>query len=209
MGQHAADFEATQIAAALVYHHVEHCLALRWLAGDKPIRTSGETHAVNTLEIRDETEADRPAIRAIHVAAFPGPDEAALVDRLRADGDLVLSLVAVESEGIVGHIAFSRMTAPFRALGLAPVAVRPDRQHRGTGGRLILAGLERARAGGWDCVFVLGDNAYYERFGFSCEAAEGFRSRYSGPHFMALALNSAPAATSGDAAYAPAFDALA
>jgi len=81
--------------------------------------------------IRDEEPGDLPAIRAVVEAAFGQRQEADLVDRLRADGDGVLSLVAVDGGKVVGHVLFSEMTAPFRALALAPVSVVPERQRSG------------------------------------------------------------------------------
>jgi len=155
--------------------------------------------------IRNEELADRTAVRAIIEAAFAGPDEADLVDRLRDDGDCELSLVAVEGGRVVGHVLFSKMGAPFPALGLAPLAVAPDRQRSGIGSRLVRAGLERARSAGWRGVFVLGDPNYYRRFGFDAALASGFDSPYAGPHLMALALGSALPASGGKIEYAPAF----
>ncbi len=160
--------------------------------------------------VRLETEADWGRIRAVHEAAFPGPGEANLVDQLRHDGDLRVSLVAVDGDGsVVGHAAFSVMQAPFRALGLGPVGVRPDRQGAGVGGQLIREGLDRAEAGGWQAVFVLGDPPYYGRFGFQARLAAGFQSPYAGPHFMARWLGAeAPPVLTGSVAYPAAFRAL-
>ena len=159
--------------------------------------------------IRDETAGDEAGIRAVLVAAFPTPAEADLVEALRRDGDTVSSLVAEAGGTIVGHALFSRMAAPFRALGLGPVAVSPARQRTGVGSRLIEAGLTRAAADGYDAVFVLGDPAYYRRFGFDPALAEGFSSPYAGPHFMVTSLGDAPLpAIRGTVAYAPAFAAL-
>ena len=157
------------------------------------------------MVIRDEKPRDRAAVRAVIEDAFARPEEADLVDRLREDGDREVALVAVEGGRIVGHVLFSRMRAPFRALGLAPVAVAPDRQRLGIGSCLILAGLERARAAGWQGVFVLGNPAYYRRFGFDPALAGGFASPYAGLHLMALALGPALPASSGEIEYAPAF----
>lgn len=84
---------------------------------------------------------EKPRDRAVIEAAFARPEEADLVDRLREDGDREVALVAVEGCRIVGYVLFSRMRAPFRALGLAPVAVVPDRQRSGGGSGLIHAGL--------------------------------------------------------------------
>lgn len=161
------------------------------------------------MPVRDETGKDRQAVFDVHAAAFPSPAEARLVDRLRDDGDLAISLVAQEDGAIVGHVAFSRMRAPFRALGLAPIGVLPSLQGRGCGSALVRAGLERARNEDWDGVFVLGDAAYYERFGFRQALASGFSCRYAGEHFMALAMrgDGLPQLL-GEVAYARAFDAL-
>jgi putative acetyltransferase len=160
--------------------------------------------------IAPEAPQDRTAIHALHAAAFPGDDEARLVDRLRADGDLALSLVARDDAGaVVGHVALSPMTAPFRALGLGPVAVAEDARRAGVAAALIRDGLARAATTGWQGVFVVGDAAYYGRFGFDAAAAVGFVSPYAGPHFMLLRLD--PAADlprRGAVAYAPAFAAL-
>jgi len=161
------------------------------------------------MRVRIETPGDRPAVFDVHAAAFPTDAEARLVDRLRADGDLVLSLVADDGGAIVGHVAFSAMQAPFRALGLAPVAVLPPRQQSGIGAALIRAGLEQATRENWNAVFVLGDPDYYERFGFSVPLASGFMCRYAGPHFMARPLQGpALACANGPIAYASAFDML-
>jgi putative acetyltransferase len=158
--------------------------------------------------IRDETAADRAAVRRVVTAAFGRALEAALVDRLRAEGDAALSLVAVEDGRVVGHILFSPLKAPVRALALAPVAVVPARQRSGIGTALIEAGLERARALGWEAAFVLGEPSFYRRFGFDPALAAGFQSPYAGPFFMAMALRGVLPATSGPIEYAPAFSAL-
>jgi putative acetyltransferase len=79
--------------------------------------------------IRDEQPDETRPIRAVVEAAFLQPLEADGVDHLRDDRDVV-SIVATDESGLIGHVPFSRMTAPFRALGLAPVSVRPDRQRK-------------------------------------------------------------------------------
>ena len=140
--------------------------------------------------------------------AFPRPLEAQLVDQLRADGNSAISLVAVDDGKIVGHVQFSNMTAPFRALGLGPVSVMPDRQRSGIGGQVIRAGLKHAADAGWEGVFVLGNPKYYQRIGFSPDRARGFESPYSGAHFMLLTLNDDCPHPVGKVSYAPAFNAL-
>lgn len=161
-----------------------------------------------TGKIRDERSRDRAAVRALVTAAFGSEDEADLIDRLRADGDAALSLVAEHGGQIVGHVLFSPMLAPFGALGMAPVSVAPSHQREGIGSRLIEAGLKRAQHEGWQGVFVVGDPQYYRRFGFSADAAQGFDCVYAGPHLMALALCGGLPETTGEIAYAPAFAAV-
>jgi putative acetyltransferase len=135
--------------------------------------------------------------------------EADLIDGLRAGGSSVFSLVAVAGGHLVGHVMYSQLEHPDCALGLAPVAVAAAWRRRGIAATLIREGLSRARADGWASVFVLGDPAYYNRFGFAASLADGFVSPYAGPHLMALALRSgALAERSGDLRYPPAFAAL-
>jgi putative acetyltransferase len=154
--------------------------------------------------IRDEQAADEHAVRGVVHDAFGRAGEAVLVDRLRADGDSVISLVAVDRDAIIGHVMLSRLGAPFKALGLAPVSVRADRKRQGVGSALIRGALDRARQGAWDAVFVLGDPAFYGRFGFDADAARGFGSPYAGPHFMVHVVGGALAVT-GKLDYPPAF----
>jgi putative acetyltransferase len=165
--------------------------------------------------IRPAEPADAAGIRAVHEAAFPGPAEAGLVETLVREGDAAVSLVDARQGEIVGHVLLSRMTVcgdgqNLRALGLAPVGVRPGFQGGGVGKGLIKAALAIARATGEALVFVLGEPDYYGRFGFSAATASPFASPYAGPYFMALALQPgfAPPA-SGTAAYARAFSDLA
>lgn len=160
------------------------------------------------MVIRHERPDDAAAIRAVLEAAFPGLEEARLVEELRADGDAAIALVAEASGIVIGHVMFSPMTGPFRALGLGPVAVAPAHQRSGIGGKLIRQGLAEAGEAGWQGVVVLGEPAYYRRFGFDPALAAGFTSPYAGPHLMALALGGPLPVTSGRIDYAPAFGRL-
>jgi len=161
------------------------------------------------MDVRLESPSDAAAIRAILEAAFPTAAEAGLVDELRRAGDVVFSLAAVDGVRIVGCVVFSKMVAPFPALSLGPIAVLPERQRGGVGSLLIRDGLARCEVGGWTAVFVLGNSAYYGRFGFRADRASGFESLYVGPHFMALALGRGDwSANSGKLGYAHAFAAL-
>lgn len=162
--------------------------------------------------IRGEAPADTAAIRSVNMAAFGGAQEAALVDALRADGDLVLSLVAEADAMIVGHLAFSRMQVAqdggdSPAVALAPLAVTPDQQRQGIGSALVKSALKLLSESGELLVFVLGEPGYYGRFGFRAAPAARFVSPYAGPYFQSLSL-SERAPSSGTVRYARALAAL-
>ena len=116
--------------------------------------------------IREEGSNDRLQISEVVRAAFGRMAEAHLVDQLRAEGDSIIALVAVERARIIGHAMLSHMAAPFKALGLGPVSVRPERQRSGVGSALVREALRQARQEGWGAVFVLGDPSFYRHFGF-------------------------------------------
>lgn len=158
--------------------------------------------------IRAATPIDFPAIDRLVARAFSQPDEARLVDALRRGGDAVFDLVATSEASVIGHVMLSRMNAPFPALGLAPVAVVEERRNRGVATALVLRGLEDAERAGWRATFVLGDPAFYSRFGFDAESARGFSSPYAGPHFMVKALGGDLPTTIGAVDYPPSFAAL-
>lgn len=165
-----------------------------------------------SLLVRPETPADVGAIRDINRAAFGVSAEADLVDHLRADGDLLLSLVAEREGRIVGHCGFSRLTVTdagrmAAGVSLGPVAVLPECQRNGIGRMMIRDGIARLRRAGETLLFVLGDPDYYARFGFDAGAATGFRTPYDGPYLQVLRA-SASAPFRGEVRYAPAFAVL-
>jgi predicted N-acetyltransferase YhbS len=141
--------------------------------------------------IRPERAADVLAIRRLHEEAFPTPAEARLVDGLRGSGRLVVSFVAEESSEIVGHVAFSPVSAgaSSEGLGLAPLAVASGCRRRGVGSALVRGGLDASRRAGFGFVVVLGEPAYYERFGFAPASGWGLLDEYGGGAiFQALEL---------------------
>jgi len=167
------------------------------------------------VNIRAETSADLAAIHQIHLAAFPTSAEARLVDALRAAGRLSLSLVAEHRGAMVAHVAFSPVTLDEYpnlegGLGLGPIAVVPDRQRQGVGSALMRAGLAASAAAGAAFVVVLGEPAYYGRFGFVPGTRFGLQNQYSaGDAFMALELNAGSLqALAGMVRYAPEFAAV-
>ena len=164
-----------------------------------------------SYEIRPERPEDAAAIHGLLRAAFPEAVEADLVQRLRADGDLALSLVAEESGTIVGQVAFVPITLDpdpgYRIWGLAPISVLPQRQGQGIGSALTEAGLDRAEEAGIGLVLVLGDQNFYGRFGFDTMLAAEIEVAWAGPYFAGLALiETGP--PRGKAAYPAAFSEL-
>jgi putative acetyltransferase len=129
------------------------------------------------MQIRSERPGDGEAISNVITAAFleaehSGGNEAQIVEGLRRDESLSVSLVAIENDIIVGHVAFSPVTIDGRGegwFGLGPVSVVPNRQRHGIGSALIEAGLVRIREQGAKGCVVLGDPAYYCRFGFATD----------------------------------------
>lgn len=166
----------------------------------------------HTWNTRAENGADIPAIRDIVRTAFPTPEEAALVDALRADADAWiegLSLVAVDDEDRpVGHALLTRCHIGDRpALCLAPVAVRPDRQNTGAGAAAVRAALTAAGRLGEHHVVVLGHPAYYPRFGFTRASDHGIGVTIDVPDeaLMALALDPSHPLPAGTVRYAAPF----
>jgi len=134
--------------------------------------------------VRAEQVGDEQAIHDLAVAAFePMPfsdgSEAAIIDELRKDGDLVISLVAFDDSRIVGHIAFSPVTIGQDGggwYGLGPVSVRPDLQKSGIGSQLIIEGLSILKSRGAKGCALVDDPNYYTRFGFQSDGKISYRN---------------------------------
>lgn len=165
--------------------------------------------------IRPETEQDHQQVHTINEQAFGSSAEADLVDALREQASPIVSLVAEENGEVLGHILFSPMTMPgiedLNMMGLAPMAVTPERQKSGIGSSLVDAGLARCRELELDGIVVLGHPEYYPRFGFSPASGFGIRSDYEVPDEVFMAMELAPGAlanVSGVVQYHPAFNGL-
>ena len=145
--------------------------------------------------IRFEQAGNETYIADVNSAAFGQDDETRLVDKLRELADPSISLVALVNDRIVGHILSSPVSIGDEVLGsrtlaLGPMAVTPEHQRCGVGSALVRAGLEACARGSHDVVFVLGDPAFYSRFGFRAAAPLGlrFRSEEFDPYFMVTEL---------------------
>jgi putative acetyltransferase len=134
------------------------------------------------IHIRKEETKDVEQVREVLCAAFPRDAESKVVDVLRTNGKAIISLVAVSSEQVLGHILFSPVsTSPAseaKGIGLAPVAVHPDYQSQGIGSRLIAEGLRLCKELGYDYCVVLGSPDYYLRFGFEKASPLGLKNEY-------------------------------
>lgn len=126
------------------------------------------------MKIRAETSHDHHTIaelitKAFETAPHSSGAEAAIVERLRAQGALRLSLIAEQDGQMVGHVAVSSGAVGaeenWRCIG--PIAVRPSHQGKGFGAALMEEVLARAHAEEADGVALVGDPAYYHRFGFA------------------------------------------
>ena len=164
------------------------------------------------MNIREERPEDAGTIRAVNLAAFETSVEANLVDALRDQARPIVSLVAEDAGAIVGHILFSPVTLVhgrnLPMMGLAPMAVVPERQRTGIGSQLVLAGLEHCRREGVAAVVVVGHATYYPRFGFVPGSRFGLACEYDVPDdvFLACELrNGALSGVSGTVRYHPAF----
>ena len=126
--------------------------------------------------IRESAVQDRAAIEALYPKAFPDEDLLPLVREQLRDPDRTISLVAVIDSTVVGNIIFTKCGVSGRTVKgalLAPLAVDPVHQNRGVGSALIQAGLRSLQEQAFSIVFVLGDPAYYGRFGFKTESSIG------------------------------------
>ncbi|MCZ6506758.1 MAG: N-acetyltransferase [Acidobacteria bacterium] len=165
--------------------------------------------------IRAEREEDRVAVRAVNESAFETSAEAHLVAALRDQARPVISLVAEEAGAVFGHIMFSPVVLPehpeLAMMGLAPMAVSPERQRQGIGSALVRAGLEECKQLACGAVVVLGHPEYYPRFGFTPAMRFGIGCEYEVPDEVFMLVELRPgylAEVSGKVKYHAAFSNL-
>lgn len=164
------------------------------------------------MTIRNEQPQDIEAISRLTEAAFRNEEysshtEHFIVNALRRTGQLSISLVAAEHDEILGHVAISPVSISSGVTGwygLGPISVRPDRQGKGIGSALMKAALQQLRQQGAAGCVVLGDPAYYGRFGF--KAHPGLELPDVPPEYF-QALSFTGELPVGVVKYAAAFDA--
>jgi putative acetyltransferase len=122
-----------------------------------------------SIEIRASVNGDLPAIEMLYPDVFPNEDLLPLVIALLQEVTKMLSLVGTVGETLVGHVIFTTCgcagTSSKVAL-LGPLAVATAWQNQGIGSAIVRDGLQRLENAGVTHVYVLGDPAYYSRFGF-------------------------------------------
>jgi len=138
------------------------------------------------LIIRLETPEDKASIRHVNEEAFGQKEEAGIIEKLRNRGVLTISLVAVQDDRTVGHIAFSPVKveserSSFEAIALAPMAVLPAYQRKGIGSQLVRSGIKECQHLGHEIIVVLGHPNYYPRFGFVPAKPKGIKCEFEVP----------------------------
>lgn len=151
--------------------------------------------------IRTEIGVDAASIDSLLRRCFPTSAEAELVQQLREDGLLTLGVVATDDEGqVLGYAAFSPVTLAEEDrqwVRLAPLAVDESVRKQGLGKQLIYEGLDTLNEFGYAAVVVLGDPAYYGRYGFEPAARYGLHSRWQESEAAFLVYKLAEDAFSG------------
>jgi len=163
------------------------------------------------VKVLPEVSKDFHSIKLLLEDAFDRKQEARLVEALRNAGRLA-GFVALDLGAVAGYAAYSPVelesSVSVGALGLGPVAVQRARRKKGVGSALIAASLDSCRDSGHEAVFVLGEPAYYGRFGFRPAGERGLSCEYDVPKEFFLALELVPGALSaarGVVRYAPEF----
>jgi putative acetyltransferase len=150
------------------------------------------------INIREECPEDIEAIRMVNKKAFGQSQEGRIVDALRENGGMLLSLVATINDRVVGHIMYSPVSVgsagkQVKGAGLGPMSVLPEFQRQGIGSRLVEEGIQRLRERGCPFVGVLGHPGYYPRFGFKPASVYGIGCEWDVPDevFMVLVMDEA------------------
>jgi putative acetyltransferase len=166
-----------------------------------------------TGTIRPATSGDRSGILAVVADAFSfggtrdAAEELAIVRATwEAAGDR-MELVAEERGAVVGHLqaAPGRLDGTASAVvGVAPVCVASSRHGRGIGTALITTLFDDAAASQVPLLVLLGDPAYYGRFGFEPAGPLGLHYAPAGvdnASFQARLLAGYDAALRGEFSY--------
>lgn len=163
------------------------------------------------MNIRSERTEDIDAIFAIHASSFEGDQEALIVDDLRASGELLCSLVADRGGVLLGHVAVSKASmvkVDMAVAAIGPIAVVERCRRQGVGSALMEAAISWLDAHRFGLTVLLGDPAFYQRFGFKPAAPAGLRCTWTTTEAfqMRCLTDACPDIPSGDVRWSAAFD---
>lgn len=146
-----------------------------------------------SVNIRHERLQDQESVYQVISESFPTGDEEKLVRLLHTDHQSLISLIAQDSQKIVGQIILSKMTTEINSqlniYGLAPMCVTPKYQNKKIGTELVNAIIVEAKKNNVDAIFVLGHPNYYPRFGFKPAKEYDIKSEYDVPAEMFMVLD--------------------
>ncbi len=136
------------------------------------------------IKIRKENPKDYLSIKELNDLAFGQTQESELIDKLRKNGDKLLSLVAVDDKKRVGHILFTLVIidtnyGPVQGMGLAHMAVLPKYQNNGIGSLLVKKGIDLLKDKNCPFIIVLGHPEYYPRFGFEKASLHNIKCQWN------------------------------
>ena len=161
------------------------------------------------MVIRRETPSEFTQIYELVKVAFQTAKvsdgkEQDFVNQLRSSGNYIpeLALVAEENDKLIGHIMLTKTyivneSHKFEVLLLAPISVALEYRNRGIGSSLIKNGFKLAKEMGYTSVFLVGDPAYYHRFGFKTSVAFGIKNTHNIPDEYVMACELVPHALHG------------
>jgi predicted N-acetyltransferase YhbS len=152
------------------------------------------------ITIRQERASDqspREALldRAYGPARFKKPSQKIRAGRFPAEG---LAFVATHRGRVIGTVRLWNVSAGGKpALLLGPLAVHPDYRSRGIGAALTSHAIESAKRLNHAAIILVGDAAYYGRFGFSTAATGDLRMPGPFDRARLLGLELTPRALDG------------
>jgi predicted N-acetyltransferase YhbS len=141
---------------------------------------------------------------AFQTAKVSDGREQEFVNQLRSSNNYIpeLALVAEEDGRLIGHIMLTKTTikegdVTHEALLLAPISVVLAFRNKGVGSSLISESFRLAREMGYSSVFLVGDPAYYTRFGFRKTVDFGVQNTNGIPDEYVMACELVPGALAG------------
>lgn len=147
---------------------------------------------ITKTKFRAACESELSALKNLQAEAFGQDEEGELTERLIKCAAPTFSLVAEYDHKLIGHVLYTEISAPIKAVQLAPLGVLSDFRDMQIGSELVRRGNQLMERSGYDAIFVLGDTNYYERFGFSSTSADRYQSQYQCPSFMVIEFKHVP-----------------